>query len=178
LNDPRGMKREEMIKFFEHIGSRQASHGIKHAFRFKAILSSRKKGSLCKTRYFDDTDSGPAFAQEQEQARNQILPAGTASRPVPRPAPILNPALGPAIQPAYPAPDNASAPIVNPALGPAIQPAYPAPDNASAPLMPTLSYNPEYVFERPNELDPSLDPVFDRFPLPDTSLTLPVPSLH
>lgn len=38
LNDPRAMKRNDMIKFFEYIGARQTSHGIRDAFRFKGVL--------------------------------------------------------------------------------------------------------------------------------------------
>ena len=45
------MKRDDIIKFFEHIGSRQASHGVKYAFRFKQYLSSRKKGTLMPAKY-------------------------------------------------------------------------------------------------------------------------------
>lgn len=51
LNDPRAMKREEIIQFFKHIETRQVSHGIQDAFRFRATLSSRKKGSLRKQEY-------------------------------------------------------------------------------------------------------------------------------
>ena len=54
LSDPRSMKYEAIIKFFLHIASREASHGVKYAFRFKAILSSRQKGVLRESRYEDD----------------------------------------------------------------------------------------------------------------------------
>lgn len=51
LSDPRSMNRDALIKFFQHISSREASHGIENAFRFKSILSSRKKGVLRAARY-------------------------------------------------------------------------------------------------------------------------------
>jgi hypothetical protein len=46
LCDPRSMKYDAIIKFFQRIASREASHGVQHAFRFKAILSRRRKGIL------------------------------------------------------------------------------------------------------------------------------------
>lgn len=48
------MKREAIINFFQHIARREPSHGVQNAFRFKAVLSSRKKGKLINTHYFDD----------------------------------------------------------------------------------------------------------------------------
>jgi hypothetical protein len=55
------MKQEAIISFFRHIATREGSHGISNAFRFKGILSSRKKGDLQKSRYDDDdTEPGPA----------------------------------------------------------------------------------------------------------------------
>ena len=51
LNNPRSMRREEMIKLFQHIGNRQTSHGVTDAFRFKAVLSSRKLGNLNQVKY-------------------------------------------------------------------------------------------------------------------------------
>jgi hypothetical protein len=54
LKDPRTMKLEALKKFFEHISRRQETHGTSHAFRFKNVLSSRKKGSLRPARYADD----------------------------------------------------------------------------------------------------------------------------
>src|SRR3979490_1857787 len=57
LNDPRAMKREAMIQFFQHVAARQESHGNQDAFRFKAILPSRKKGTLCDAKYCD-ADAG------------------------------------------------------------------------------------------------------------------------
>jgi hypothetical protein len=53
LNDPRSMKQEALMKFFRYIASREVSHGIQDAFKFKAVLSSRKKGVLQKSMYND-----------------------------------------------------------------------------------------------------------------------------
>ena len=58
LNDPRSMKQETLMKFFHYIASREVSHGIHEAFKFKAVLSSRKKGVLQKSRY-NDGDEEP-----------------------------------------------------------------------------------------------------------------------
>lgn len=51
------MKLDSLVMFFKHISNREASHGIAHAFRFKAVLSSRKKGILHPARYEDDGHS-------------------------------------------------------------------------------------------------------------------------
>ena len=59
LDHPRTVKRDDIIKFFEHIGSRQASHGVKDAFRFKQYLSSRKKGTLMPAKYLDQIREAP-----------------------------------------------------------------------------------------------------------------------
>jgi hypothetical protein len=56
LKDPRTMKLDSLTKFFEHISRREETNGISKAFRFKAVLSSRKKGSLRPARYADDVD--------------------------------------------------------------------------------------------------------------------------
>lgn len=47
------MRQEDILKFFKHIERRQSSHGIKDAFKFKAVLTSRKKGSLEEAVYKD-----------------------------------------------------------------------------------------------------------------------------
>jgi len=48
------MKLESVIRFFKHVADREGSHGIPHAFRFKAILSSRKKGTMGPAHYKDE----------------------------------------------------------------------------------------------------------------------------
>jgi hypothetical protein len=47
------MRRDDMIKFFEHIGLQETTHGIKDAFRFKAVLSSRRKGNMEEVKYHE-----------------------------------------------------------------------------------------------------------------------------
>jgi len=51
LDDPCTMKRESIVKLFEHIAVREVSHGVQDAFGFKNILSSRKQGALLPSRY-------------------------------------------------------------------------------------------------------------------------------
>ena len=53
------MKQDAIIQFFQHIASRESSYGIQNAFRFKAVLVSRKRGidgecEFLKSRYGDD----------------------------------------------------------------------------------------------------------------------------
>lgn len=50
------MKRQGIIDFFQHIAAREASYGVQDAFRFKAVLTSRKKGKLLKANYFDERE--------------------------------------------------------------------------------------------------------------------------
>ena len=47
------MKQEMLIMFFWHIAAHETTYGIQNAFRFKAILSKQKKGSLLPTQYGD-----------------------------------------------------------------------------------------------------------------------------
>src|SRR5882762_792217 len=60
LTDPRSMKLESLVTFFKHISQREISHGIKHAFRFKKVMTSRKKGVLRRSRYIVDGDQSGA----------------------------------------------------------------------------------------------------------------------
>src|ERR1700679_3378638 len=54
FKEPRSMKLDSITKFFEHVAEREVTHGIGKAFRFKAVLSSQKKGVLQPARYHDD----------------------------------------------------------------------------------------------------------------------------
>ena len=56
MKEPRAMKLLGLIDFFKHVLQRETSHGIKKAFRFKAVLSSRRKGTLGPSRYKDDDE--------------------------------------------------------------------------------------------------------------------------
>jgi len=70
------MKREEMIKFLRHVAAREASHGVADAFRFKAVLSSRKKGSLQNSKYIDHTrDAAPSPAPSLPRDLDDPTPA-------------------------------------------------------------------------------------------------------
>jgi hypothetical protein len=89
LKDPRAMRKEEITKFFEHVENRQSSHGIKDAFRFKAVLSSRKKAEVIKSKYEDlrpgpdltETTQTPALEGSMIKFRfeNYTAPAQTVS---------------------------------------------------------------------------------------------------
>jgi hypothetical protein len=57
LKDPRSMKVDTLVKFFKHVADREDSHGISDSFKFKSVLSSRKKGTLLPARYKDDDDA-------------------------------------------------------------------------------------------------------------------------
>lgn len=57
LKDPRSMKVESLVKFFKHVAEREDSHGISDSFKFKSVLSSRKKGTLLPARYKGDDDA-------------------------------------------------------------------------------------------------------------------------
>lgn len=54
IKDPRSMRLESLIQFFKHVLLREASHGIRNAFRFKAVLSSRKSGMMRPANYIND----------------------------------------------------------------------------------------------------------------------------
>lgn len=84
LDDPRTMKREAVIKFFNHVGERQSSHGVPDAFRFKAVLSSRKKGLFHEAFYTPVTNT-PA-------ATPTVIATTAAPARIHIPAPTLTPA--------------------------------------------------------------------------------------
>lgn len=73
IKDPRSMKLNCLIAFFKHISAREASHGLCDAFRFKAVLSSRKKGTICEARYKYGKD-GEISAEIEEQAAETLIP--------------------------------------------------------------------------------------------------------
>jgi hypothetical protein len=68
------MKLKDMKMFFEHVGNRERSLGITEAFRFKKVLSSRKKGSIRDARYIavhsesDHTPAQPSTNNETDTA--------------------------------------------------------------------------------------------------------------
>ena len=72
-----------MIKFFDHIGRRQSSHGINDAFRFKAVLSSRKKGGLTKAVYkeLQPTAGSTLFIPRPDIYHNNVMPESTFQGP-------------------------------------------------------------------------------------------------
>lgn len=54
IKDPRSMRLESIVTFFKHVLLREASHGVPNAFRFKAVLSGRKKGVFGSAHYKDE----------------------------------------------------------------------------------------------------------------------------
>ena len=204
LDDPRNMKRDEIIKFFEHIGSRQASHGVKDAFRFKQFLSSRKKGTLLPAKYEDQCRDSPTPQEEpdpvpelgtgQDPAELYRFTIPSEQVPNSNPAPTSGTENDPTqlyrfeFEPgSVPVPgfghDPAQLygfsfqPDSNPYINPANQGPGPGPEPASNTMPePCLTFDPNMMWESPGNLDPSLDPSFERpFNNGDTSLSLPQP---
>ena len=68
LKGRRTMRQEDIIKFFKHVSNQQSSHGVKDAFKFKAVLSSCKKGDLNGSQYND-------LPQNMGQNINNLAPA-------------------------------------------------------------------------------------------------------
>jgi hypothetical protein len=68
------MKLDALIKFFKHISDREISHGIPFAFRFKSVLSSRKKGSLRMAMYDVGPDIEPAPVRRSRKKAQKSKP--------------------------------------------------------------------------------------------------------
>lgn len=59
------MKLTSIVKFFEHIAKREELYGVENGFRFKAVLSSRKKGSIHPAKY--KTLNGDSDQEDQSR---------------------------------------------------------------------------------------------------------------
>ena len=147
LNDPRNMKREDIIQFFDHIITREVSHGIENAFRFKATLTTRKKGKLREPRYFDDPgiESDPAPAPAPRVRKN----TRKRKKNVSNEPPMADPAALPAPPPLT---EQANETITN-------KYHFNTFPNSSSLSLPNAN-----SFDNWIPLDPSLDPHLDRFP--------------
>jgi hypothetical protein len=195
------MRQEDMIKFFEHVANRQASHGVKDAFRFKAVLTTRKKGDLGSTKYKDqeiisgiNTDDSTLPQTQYEPPASRLtfrLPTVPAqqdhesSAPAPRPkkkkkngkdATLVTSSASTTVQETNsPVPASDPAP---PRPRPKPRPTGKAKEmnsqmmQATAPV-PTLTFDPGYQWEREIILDPSLDPDLDAW---NSSITTPASS--
>jgi hypothetical protein len=147
------MKRDDMIKLFEHIGARQASHGVDDAFRFKKVLSSRKKGSLQEASYHDTNPGNPDPAPAPVPQRNiQATTNSGNSEPAPAPAPIQ--------ETLYSfndtdMPETLYSFNTHMLEGPSSQEPHVPEQQRSRP---TLTLDPAYNIDQPIFLDPSLDP--------------------
>lgn len=196
LNDPRAMKREEIIQFFKHIETRQVSHGIQDAFRFRATLSSRKKGSLRKQEYSEENLSDPASIRNPAPWRRNT-PRDPPTEQEDNTA-IDNPAIDTVDAPDLPSATRKKrrskknkknargVPAPNPASNPAHDPA-PEPstqDNNAIPngfmfnsfnAGPLLTLDVGHSFDIRIPLDKSLDPDFDSFMDPSANNQLFTP---
>jgi hypothetical protein len=80
LGDPRAMKRESIIKFFQHVAQREDLHGITQAFRFHTVLTSRKNGTLIPASYkADGEDSGHESSPLPRPRRRRKAPENTGN---------------------------------------------------------------------------------------------------
>lgn len=160
-----------MIQFFEHIRGRQeAGFGLEDAFRFKAVLSSRKKGTLQDSRYIEWPES-----EESEPEQRTVSGRRPARKPDPAPATdrrLANnePALPPASEPALIPLDQP--PVPSPVQ---IPPQYSfhtfqtnlqsLPHNADNLF---LTLDPQFNVDARIDLDPCLDPAYDGHPYMNT----------
>jgi hypothetical protein len=77
FRDPRSMRLESLMLFFKHVSERETSHGIPHAFRFKAVLSSRKLGTMLPAKYRfdgndqDDVDETPPVRRKRRKRQSE-----------------------------------------------------------------------------------------------------------
>jgi hypothetical protein len=64
------MKLDSLVAFFQHVISREDTHGIKDAFRFKMVLNSRKKGDLVPACYsIDGTPASDVLPTSRKPTR-------------------------------------------------------------------------------------------------------------
>ena len=174
LKDPRTMKREDMVKFFDHVRAREASHGAKDAFRFKAILSSRKKGFLEKAKYSDCVpDSGLVQNSELTSTREVPAPNGFTMNEMPEwetlPDGFHQFSVGPNITPTPSITQDwtfqsMSEPNIDPTERSRPKPRPVTRTQQSNPAPDTLSLDPSLIRDPPILLDSSFDPA-----LPGTS---------
>jgi hypothetical protein len=147
LDDPRAMKRVDIIKLFEHIGSRQASHGVKDAFRYKQYLSTRKKGDFRAANYLDRIIDTPASPDVPELALAETIIQQA-------PAQSVN---------TFPSGYTFTEPATT--------------QEPATTSGPELFFDPDFFWDRPGILESSLEPLFNRPVVnnSDSSLILPTP---
>lgn len=69
------MTLKRLIGFFQHIANREDSEGVTNAFRFKRILTSRKKGEFTATLYADNPSRSPddrSGSLERSEERSEV----------------------------------------------------------------------------------------------------------
>jgi hypothetical protein len=80
IKDPRSMKLEALILFFQHVIQREESHGIPHAFRFHTVLSSRKGVKMVPARYiYDGDEPGREVTPPPVPRKRRKAPANTGN---------------------------------------------------------------------------------------------------
>lgn len=75
LKDPRSMNIIPLTAFFKYVAAREDSHGVSNAFRFKSVLSSRKKGHMLPAHYqIDNTAEGeePRISRRRRNPQGQV----------------------------------------------------------------------------------------------------------
>ncbi|KAF8799627.1 hypothetical protein BYT27DRAFT_7263713 [Phlegmacium glaucopus] len=146
LSDPRSMKREALIQFFQHITARQTSHGIQDAFRFKAVLSSRKQGSLRTARYVNTIGDDPAPARRKKNRMNTSTHRITET--LATNISDITQGMAHSFNP-------------NDSLMPMLLQEQLIPEHPGPSVMPSLTLDPAFNIDPPLILDPLLDPAMD-----------------
>jgi len=173
------MRQEDIIKFFKHVASRESSHRLKDAFRFKKVLTSQKKGMLDSPKYKDPdrnptlsiapaatpaqtytfrfhnevSDSAAVIEQQntETEQHDTTAPAPSRIRPRPKHKNVVNDKTSGRSTPSGIVPDVLSGIVPGTTSG--IVP------NSVQPL---LTLDPEYQRDPEIQLDPSLEPDFGR----------------
>lgn len=150
LQSPRAMHREVMVKVFKHIAAREASHGVKDAFRFRAVLSSRKQGTLGPACYFDSKLEGvrPAPAVTKTNPKRQRGGKHRTSHNA-REDPVAIDRQPAQQFPAVSTPASFAPALSSVDVGPA---------HTFSAQTATLVYDRAFTIGRPVDLDPELDP--------------------
>jgi len=151
LDDPRTMKRESIVKLFEHIAAREVSHGVQDAFGFKNILSSHKQGALLPYRY-SGANSG---------ANDNITPAPRRKSKSQRRETAGN-HNDHAESPGTQSSTQQQQAFYHPGVTPSI------------PTMPGLSLDPAFSVDPPIDVDPELDPAIHFGTISPGMVTAPV----
>ena len=69
------MKQHQLFTFFRHVSACEQTHGIQNTFRFKSVLSGRKKASLLPVQYVASAGAGGTsmVATTQPEAQQETV---------------------------------------------------------------------------------------------------------